>query len=93
MPPLPEALIPYLIFTMVSRFSILTNLLLVSTALAVQPSRLGARLARHHENRQSKFSSDIELRDADYMTTNSTTWAGAVWVDSFVCIVPIHDHP
>lgn len=78
---------------MVSKFSILTNLLLVSAALAVQPSGLHARLARHHKTHQSQPSDHVESPNADYMSTYTANWAGAIWEDFYVCIIPIHDHP
>ena len=89
-PVCPQALIPYLTFTMVSRFSILTNLLLISAALAAQPSRLDARL---RENRQSKSSNHVGLRSTDYFPANTINWAGAIWSDPYVRIIRIHNHP
>ena len=79
---------------MVSKFALLTNLLLASAALAVPSSRLGARLARRRENRQSQPISRVgspagAISNVEY----SENWAGAVWDESDVRIIPmVHEH-
>ncbi|KAF8557603.1 hypothetical protein OG21DRAFT_227401 [Imleria badia] len=65
---------------MVSKFALLSNLLLASVVLAAPSSRLEARLARRRENRQSQPINRIEspagtVSNAEY----SSNWAGAVW--------------
>ncbi|KAF9237540.1 peptidase A4 family-domain-containing protein [Melanogaster broomeanus] len=59
---------------MVSKFALLSNLLLASVALAVPSSRLEARLARRSAGRQSP-ASDVGVSNVEY----SSNWAGAVW--------------
>ncbi|KAG9316240.1 peptidase A4 family-domain-containing protein [Chiua virens] len=67
---------------MVSKFALLTNLLLASAALAAPSSRLGARLARRRENRQSQPNNRLQstatgISNVEY----SENWAGAAWAE------------
>ncbi|KAN0088194.1 Peptidase A4 family domain containing protein [Tylopilus felleus] len=65
---------------MVSKFAILSNLLLVSLALAAPSSRLDARLVRRRENRQSRLIDRVESADDGVSHVSySKNWAGAVW--------------
>lgn len=79
---------------MVSKFALLSNLLLASAALAVPSSRLEARLARRRENRQSQPINRVEspagtVSNVEY----SSNWAGAVWAEGDVRIISmIYDH-
>ena len=79
---------------MVSKFALLSNLLLASAALAAPSSRLGARLARRRENRQSQPINRVEspagaVSNVEY----SENWAGAVWAEGDVRFIPmVHDH-
>ena len=81
---------------MVSKFALLSNLLLASVTLAAPSSRLEARLTRRRENRQSQPINRVEspagtVSNVEY----SSNWAGAVWDEGDVCIIPlstiIHD--
>ncbi|KAF9236339.1 peptidase A4 family-domain-containing protein [Melanogaster broomeanus] len=66
---------------MVSKFALLSNLLLASVALAIPSSRLEARLARRREGRQSSPISRIEQPTSDVGPAKveySSNWAGAV---------------
>lgn len=80
---------------MISKFTLLSNLLLASVALAAPSSRLEARLARRRENRQSQPINRLEspagtVSNVEY----SSNWAGAVWAEGDVRITPlIHYHP
>lgn len=80
---------------MISKFALLSNFLLASVALAAPSSRLEARLTRRRENRQSQPIHRVEspagtVSNAEY----SSSWAGAVWAEGDVCIIPLfHDHP
>ncbi|KAN0091254.1 Concanavalin A-like lectin/glucanase domain containing protein [Tylopilus felleus] len=65
---------------MVSKFALLSNLLLASAALAAPSSRLAARIARRREGRQSQPLNRVEsaagaVSNVEY----SSNWAGAVW--------------
>ncbi|KAG9316264.1 peptidase A4 family-domain-containing protein [Chiua virens] len=67
---------------MVSKFTLLTNILLASAALAAPSSRLGARLARRRENRQSQPNNRLQstatgISNVEY----SENWAGAAWAE------------
>jgi len=67
---------------MVSKFALLTNLLLASAALAAPSSRLGARLARRRENRLSQPVNRVEAPEGgDSNVEYSSNWAGAVWAE------------
>ncbi|KAG8214036.1 peptidase A4 family-domain-containing protein, partial [Butyriboletus roseoflavus] len=70
---------------MVSKFALLSNLLLLaSAALAVPSSRLGARLARRRENRQSQPVNRIASpAGATSNVQYSSNWAGAVWAEGY----------
>jgi len=59
-----------------SKFAVLTSLLLASVALARPSSRMGDRLARRREGRQSQPSQRI------LNTEYSENWAGAVYAES-----------
>ena len=80
---------------MVSKFALLTNLLLASAALAAPSSRLGARLSRRRENRQSQPVNRVEapaggISNVEY----SENWAGAVWAEGDVRIITLaRDYP
>lgn len=80
---------------MVSKFAILSNLLLVSLALAAPSSRLDARLVRRRENRQSRLIDRVESADDGVSHVSySKNWAGAVWNKDAVCAIPvIQDRP
>ncbi|KAG9316723.1 peptidase A4 family-domain-containing protein [Chiua virens] len=67
---------------MVSKFALLTNLFLASAALATPSSRLGARLTRRRENRQSQPINRLESTATGISNVAySENWAGAVWAE------------
>ena len=77
-----------------SKFAFLSNLLLVSVVVASPSSRLGARLARRRENRQSQPVNHVEAPVGGASNIEySSNWAGAVWDEAVVCIIPlIYNH-
>lgn len=80
---------------MVSKFAFLTNLLLASAALAAPSSRMADRLARRRENRQSQPLNRVEVPAGAVSNVQySSNWAGAVWAEGDVRIIPmVHDYP
>ncbi|KAF9241640.1 peptidase A4 family-domain-containing protein [Melanogaster broomeanus] len=69
---------------MVSKLTILCNLLLASVALAIPSSRLEARLARRREGRQSLPINHLEQPASDVGVSNveySSNWAGGVLIE------------
>ena len=74
---------------MISKFAAFNTLLLASVALAA-PS-LEARLARRRANRQSQPINRVEApagNNASHVEYSSN-WAGAVWNEAVVYIIPI----
>lgn len=73
----------------------ISSLLFASAALAAPNSRLGARLARRREGRQSQPLAGAEPQGLVPQTGNSshaeysTNWAGAVW-DTYPSVRYIH---
>ena len=80
---------------MVSKFALLSNLLLASAALAAPSSRLAARIARRREGRQSQPLNRVEsAAGAVSHVEYSSNWAGAVWDEGDVCVIlMIYDVP
>ena len=80
--------------TMVSMFTLLSNLLLVSAVLAVPSSLTEASFARGHEYPQSPPINHVASRaDAASDAWYNSSWAGAVLAGNNVCIIPmVHDH-
>ncbi|KAF9227237.1 hypothetical protein BS17DRAFT_695404 [Gyrodon lividus] len=67
---------------MVSKFALLSNLLLASVALAIPSSRLEARLARRREGRQSSLIHRLEQPEGGVANVlYSSNWAGAAWTE------------
>ena len=72
---------------MVSKFAILSNLLLTSVVLAAPSSLSEARLARRRENRRSQLINRIDSPAGTFSDiVYSSNWAGAVWDEADVCI-------
>ncbi|KAF8843005.1 hypothetical protein BDN67DRAFT_253938 [Paxillus ammoniavirescens] len=68
---------------MVSKFALLSNLLLASVALALPSSRLEARLARRSAGRQSMPINRLEQPEGGVANVEySSNWAGAAWVEA-----------
>ncbi|KAF8444749.1 acidic protease 1 [Boletus edulis BED1] len=67
---------------MVSKFALLTNILLASAALAAPSSRLEARLARRRQNRQSQPVNHVDGPDGAVSNVEySSNWAGVLWAE------------
>lgn len=78
---------------MISKFALLSNILLATAALAAPSSLVEDPLAHRSEDRQSLAIKGVMPRADNEISEGLDDWAGTIWSPNSVRVIPmVHDH-